>query len=67
MLVSTQNRLGAKVTMESETPCSVETLESMSLVSNPSREMLSEKAASGFLIPLKSESIQIKPYIKPLP
>lgn len=50
--------------MEFETFCSAETLESMSLVSNPSRQMLSQKPASGFLIPLKFESIQMKLYVK---
>jgi len=53
--------------MEFETLRSAETLESVSLVSNPSRETLSEKSASGLLIPLKFESIQIKLYIKVLP
>lgn len=53
--------------MEFETLCSAETLESVSLVSNPFREMFSEESASGFLIPLKFESIQIKLYIKPPP
>lgn len=67
MLVSTQNRLGARLTVEFETLCSAETLESVSLVSNPPRQMLSEKPASGFLIPLKFESVQIKLYVKPLP
>lgn len=65
--MSTQNRLSARITMEFETLCSAETLESRSLISNPSREMLSEKSASGFLIPGKFESIQIKLYIKLLP
>jgi len=65
--VSTQNRLSARFTMEFETLRSAETLESVSLVSNPSRETLSEKSASGLLIPLKFESIQIKLYIKVLP
>lgn len=53
--------------MEFETLCSAETLESVSLVTNPPRQMLSEKPASGSLIPLKSESVQIRLYVKPLP
>lgn len=67
MLVSTGNRLSARFTTAAETLGSAETLESISLVSNPSKEMLSEKSASGFLITLKFESIQVKPYIQPLP
>lgn len=67
--MSTQNRLSARLTTEFETLCfcNAETLESARLVSNASREMLSEESASGFLSPLKFEYIQIELYIKLLP